>query len=224
MYTFTLPSGPEIELKEMTGIEEEVLTNQRLIRSGDAVNQVLKNCILRIGETTEPEMKDITTMLSGDRLFTLVRLRQISLGDDVELELVCPTPSCRAKSQLIINLNDLPVIPYTESREFTFMLPGSGQKVRYCHLDGAKEKRLSQMQEPTISSAMMIRILDIDGMAPSKKALADMSMRDRSVLRQDMQNTDAGIDTSITASCDSCGAEIRTKLEAEPNFLFPGVR
>jgi len=37
-------------------------------------------------------------------------------------------------------------------------------------------------------------------------------------------NADAGIDTSIIASCDSCGAEIKTKLEAEPNFLFPGVR
>ena len=224
MYTFTLPSGLEIELKEMTGIEEEILTNQRLIRSGDAVNQVLKNCILRIGENSEPDMKDITSMLSGDRLFTLVRLRQISLGDDVELELVCPNSTCRSKTHITINLNDLAVTPYTELREFTFMLPGSGQKVSYCHLDGAKEKRLSQMQEPTISSAMMIRILDIDGIAPSKKALADMSMRDRSALRQDMLNADAGIDTSITASCDSCGAEIRTKLEAEPNFLFPGVR
>lgn len=224
MYTFTLPSGPEIELKEMTGIEEEILTNQRLIRSGDAVNQVLKNCILRIGDITDPDMKEITSMLSGDRLFTLVRLRQISLGDDMDLELVCPNSTCRSKTDVTIYLNALPVTQYTESREFAFMLPGAGQKVRYCHLDGSMEKRLSQMQEPTISSAMMIRILDIDGIAPSKKALADMSMRDRSALRQDMQNTDAGIDTSIVASCDSCGTEIRTKLEAEPNFLFPGVR
>ncbi len=53
MYTFELPSGNEIELREMTGAEEELLTNQRLIRSGDAVNQVLANCILRIGENDE---------------------------------------------------------------------------------------------------------------------------------------------------------------------------
>lgn len=36
MYTFELPSGIEIELKEMTGVEEELLTNQRLIRNGEA--------------------------------------------------------------------------------------------------------------------------------------------------------------------------------------------
>lgn len=224
MNTFTLPSGPEIDLREMTGVEEEILTNQRLIRSGDAINQVLKNCVLRIGDNAEPEMKDITSMLSGDRLFTLVRLRQVSLGDQVELELACPNQTCRAKTHATIDLNDLPVTSYGDEREFVFTLPGSGEKVRFCYLDGSKEKRLSQMQEPTISSAMMIRILDIDANAPSKKSLGEMSMKDRNALRTEMMRVDAGIDTSIVIQCDSCGTEIRTKLEAEPSFLFPGVR
>lgn len=224
MYTFTLPSGVEIELKEMTGIEEELLTNQRLIRYGDAINQVLRNCILRVGENTEPNMNDITSMLSGDRLFTLVRLRQISLGDEVELELVCPNSTCRSKNQFTVNLNDLPVTPYSSEREFIFTLPSSGNKVRFTYLDGTMEKRLSQMQEPTISSAMLIRILDIDGNPPSKKMLSDMSMKDRTALRGEMTRVDAGIDTSVIIPCDSCGMEIRTKLEAEASFLFPGVR
>lgn len=224
MYTFQLPSGDEIELREMTGAEEELLTNQRLIRTGDAVNQVLANCILRIGEKDEVAPKDVLDMLSGDRLFTLVKLRQISLGDEVELELACPNTACRAKNHATINLDDLPVSPYREEREFVFTLPASGSKVRFLYLDGHKEKRLAQMQEPSISSAMMIRILDIDGNAPSKKALNEMSMRDRSALRQEMLRVDAGIDTTIELDCDSCGMRIRTRLEAEPSFLFPGVR
>lgn len=224
MYTFQLPSGDEIELREMTGAEEELLTNQRLIRSGDAVNQVLVNCILRIGESDEISPKAVGDMLSGDRLFTLVKLRQVSLGDEVELDLVCPSAACRAKNRVTVNLDDLPVTPYGEEREFVFGLPASGSKVRFAYLDGHKEKRLAQMQEPSISAAMMIRILDIDGTAPSKKALAEMSLRDRSALRQDMLSVDAGIDTTIESNCDSCGTKIRTRLEAEPSFLFPGVR
>lgn len=224
MYTFILPSGTEIELKEMTGIEEEILTNQRLIRSGDAINQVLKNCILSIGDKSDIDVHDISSMLSGDRLFTLVRLRQISLGDEVELELVCSNSMCRSKNHTVVNLNDLPVTPYGESREFIYTLPASGQKVRFCYLDGSMEKRLSQMQEPTISSAMLIRMLDIDGNPPSKKMLSDMSMKDRTALRGEMTRVDAGIDTSVIIPCDSCGMEIRTRLEAEASFLFPGVR
>ena len=224
MYTFILPSGTEIELREMTGAEEELLTNQRLIRSGDAVNHVLANCIVRVGENGEVSTKDVLDMLSGDRLFTLVRLRQVSLGDEVELDPVCPNTACRTKNHIVVNLNDLPVTPYGEEREFTFTLPGSGRKVKFVHLDGHKEKRLAQMQEPNISSAMMIRIREIDDAAPSKKALAEMSMRDRTALRAEMLRVDAGIDTNIECDCESCGTRIRTKLEAEPSFLFPGVR
>ena len=75
-----------------------------------------------------------------------------------------------------------------------------------------------------ITSAMLIRVLDIDGKAPSKKSLAEMSMRDRKALRQEMSRVDAGIDTSVETECDGCGTKIRTRLEAEPAFLFPGVR
>lgn len=224
MYTFVLPTGNEIELREMTGAEEELLTNQRLIRNGDAVNQVLANCIVRMGENEEVSTKDVLDMLSGDRLFTLVKLRQISLGDEVELELVCTSPACRAKNHITVNLDDLPVTSYGEEREFEFTLPASGSKVRFGYLDGHKEKRLAQMKEPSISSAMLIRIIDIDGVPPSKKALNDMPLRDRSTLRAEMLRVDSGIDTSIECECDSCGAQMRTRLESEPVFLFPGVR
>jgi hypothetical protein len=208
----------------MTGVEEELLTNHRLVRNGDAVNQVLANCILRVGDKDDVTSKDVLDMLSGDRLFTLVKLRQISLGNEVELELTCPNTACRAKNKVTINLDDLPVTPYGAEREFIFTLPASGSKVRFVYLDGHKEKRLAQMQEPSISAAMLIRILDIDGSAPSKKALNEMSMRDRNALRQEMLRVDSGIDTAVELDCDSCGTRIRTRLEAEPSFLFPGVR
>ena len=224
MYSFELPSGTELELREMTGAEEELLTNQRLIRSGEAINQVLRNCFVRLGEKTDPDLSEVMNLLSGDRLFALVRLRQISLGDEVELELSCPNSACRMTNFVTVNLEDLKVTPYGEEREFAFKLLGSKKTVRFGYLDGHKEKRLASLREPNITSAMLIRLLDIDGKAPSKKSLAEMSMRDRNALRQEMSRVDAGIDTSVETECDGCGSKIRTRLEAEPAFLFPGVR
>jgi len=224
MYSFELPSGTELELREMTGAEEELLTNQRLIRSGEAINQVLRNCFVRLGENTDPDLAEVMNLLSGDRLFALVRLRQISLGDEVELELSCPNSACRMTNFVTVNLEDLKITPYGEEREFAFKLLGSKKTVRFGYLDGHKEKRLASLREPNISSAMLIRILDIDGKAPTKKSLAEMSMRDRNALRQEMSRVDAGIDTSVETECDGCGTTIRTRLEAEPAFLFPGVR
>lgn len=224
MYSFELPSGSEIVLKEMTGIEEELLTNQRLIRSGDAVNQVLRNCIVKLGDKETPSLDDILSMLSGDRLFSLVRLRQISLGDDIDLELICPNQICRKGCVVHVNIEDLEVSRYGERREFEFKLPGSGAVVRFAYLDGHKEKRLAALSEPTISSAMLIRIIDIDGKSPDKKTVGEMSMRDRTALRGEMARVDAGIDTVIETDCEACGARIRTRLEAESPFLFPGHR
>jgi len=146
MYTFELPSGIEIELKEMTGVEEELLTNQRLIRNGEAINQVLKNCTVRLGENDNPGVSDMLDLLSGDRLFTLVKLRQISLGDEVELELGCPNTGCRMNNFVTVNLDDSKVTPYTDEREFSFTLPGSKKAVRFGLLDGHKEKRLAALR------------------------------------------------------------------------------
>lgn len=224
MHTFELPSGIETELKEMTGVEEELLTNQRLIRTGEAINQVLRNCFVRIGDNAEPSVNDVLDLLSGDRLFALVRLRQVSLGDEVELEPACPSSACRMTNYVTVNLEELEVTPYTDQREFDFKLPGSKKTVRFGYLDGHKEKRLAGLREPNITSAMLIRILDIDGKPPSKKILAEMSMRDRGALREEMARVDAGIDTAVEVACDGCGTRIRTRLEAEPAFLFPTVR
>jgi len=140
------------------------------------------------------------------------------------LEMTCANPTCREANHVAVNLEDLEVTPYGEAREFAFALPGSGKTVRFGYLDGHKEKRLAALKEPNISSAMLIRILAIDGKAPSKKDMADMSMRDRSALRKEMARVDAGIDTTIETACEGCGTILRTRLEAEPAFLFPGVR
>jgi hypothetical protein len=96
--------------------------------------------------------------------------------------------------------------------------------VKFGYLDGHKEKRLAALKEPTISSAMLIRILSIDGAAPNKKLLADMPMKDRAALRSEMTRVDGGIDTLIELECEACGAPLRTRLEAEPAFLFPAAR
>ena len=224
MYTFELPSGIEADLREMTGAEEEILTNPRLIRSGDAINQVLANCVARLGENKAPSVKDVLDLLSGDRLFLLVRLRQVSLGDEVSLEMTCTNSSCRQMNPVLVNLEELEVTKYTAEREFKLTLPVAKRVVTFVHLDGHMEKRLAALKEPSISSAMMMRIREIDEKAPNKKVLSELTLKDRNALREAMREADAGIDTTIETECEACGTKLRTRLEAEPAFLFPGVR
>lgn len=224
MFPYTLPSGIPCELCEMTGAEEELLTNAKLLRSGDAINQVLRNCLVRLGEQTEASITDVLDLLAGDRLFILVKLRQISLGDEMTLRLTCPNTNCQGTNLVPVNLEDLPVNPYPTAREFTCTLPGSGQVVRFGYLDGHKEKRLAALPEATISQGMLIRILDIDGTAPNKKTVTAMSLKDRQALRHAMLAIDGGIDTTVETACEHCGQPLRTRVEADAGFFFPSGR
>jgi hypothetical protein len=69
----------------MTGVEEDLFTNRRLMKKGEGTNRVLLRCTKRLGENGKPKMKDILDLLSGNRLFVLVSLRRISPGDEVDL-------------------------------------------------------------------------------------------------------------------------------------------
>jgi hypothetical protein len=223
MYPFTLPSGLTCELRELTGAEEELLTNPRLMRSGDGLTQVMRACLVRLGEKDDPTPTNVLDLLAGDRLFILVKLRQISLGDEVALSLTCPNPNCRATTRVVVNLADLPVTPYPETREGTCTLPGSGTVVTFVPLDGHKEKRLAALSEASLAQAMLMRISAVDGQPPTKRTLADLPLRDVQALRQAMLAADGGLDTTVETTCGDCGAPIRARVESSPDFLFPAA-
>lgn len=223
MYPITLPTGSQAVIREMTGTEEEILTNQRLIRNGDGINQVLKNCLVSIGENEAPNMRDVLDLLAGDRLFLLLKLRQVSLGDTLDIESQCTNPTCRQKIAVEVDLNGVEHTTYSLEREFTTTLPRSQKSVTFTHLDGHKEKRLAALKEAGPTEAMLIRIKDIDGKPPSKKVMREMSLADRNALRKAMQEVDAGPDTRVELECDACGQHQITRIEAEPAFLFPGL-
>ena len=224
MYTFTLPSGLEAELREMTGADESLLTNRRLMKDGEGVNQVLRNCLVRLGDRTELAAKDVLDLLSGDRLFLLVKLRQISFGDEVDLSLACPAKDCGEVTDVHIALDDLEVTPYGTEREFIFELPRTKKPIIFTLMDGHMEKRLASLKDPNLHSAMLMRVKEIDGKAPNRNSLAELPAFDLNALRAEMQRVDGGIDTTVHTVCTACGARIVTRLEAEPPFLFPNVR
>ncbi len=221
MYTFELPSGTTAALRPITGNEESLLTDRRLMKNGTAVNQVLLNCLESLGGNEKPSMEDILVLLSGDRLFLLVKLRQISFGDEVALSLHCPDPYCGEDNLVEINLEDLEITPYPSEREFRFKLPRSEKEVVFVPLDGHMEKRLVALKNATIHSAMLMRIKEMGGKPPTRKAFLDLPAYDLNALRGEMRKKDGGIDTVIKTSCLACGTAIQTRLEAEPAFLFP---
>ena len=90
MHTFELPSGIEAALRPITGNEESLLTDRRLMKNGAAVNQVLLNCLESLGGNDAPAMEDVLGLLSGEvvaRLSPAVSVGLAALGVFVGLAL-----------------------------------------------------------------------------------------------------------------------------------------
>lgn len=219
---FTLPSGRTVELRELTGNEEEILADERQMRDGTALDRVMRNCIVRLDDNEDVKESDVRKMLSGDRIAALVHIRQITFGDDLDMTLTCPNPKCGHKNAVHASLADAEETRYPAEREFTFALPGCGQTVVFGLSTGEHETRLVKLKDDAnLHSMMLMRIVTVDGKPPARDTIRDWSSRDLSALRAQMRAVDGGIDTKIEAVCSECGAAITTMAHVEPSFFFP---
>ncbi len=221
MYKFELPTEKNVEIKPLTGAEELILTDQKLIKSGNAINKVFLNCVNFVEQSDKPTEETFLNMLAGDRLFILVKLREVSYGNEVEIGQNC-TNGC-GSFQDLINIQDLKITKYGDKREFSFILPQSKKTVIYKHLDGYMEQRLAKLGNTNIHSAMLMRIIFIDEKPPSSKSLLNLSSFDLMELRKHMAKNEAGINTLIKIECPICGTKHKSRLENQSSFLYPNL-
>ena len=133
----------EIEVRYMTAIDEDILTSRSLLRSGKAIDAVLKNCIL--DARINPE-----ELLSGDKNALITFLRVSGYGPEYKVEIDCPSCEETSKyefdlSQLEMKTLDVEPIEQGENR-FHIQLP-TGTHIEFKFLNSAEEKEISDAQD-----------------------------------------------------------------------------
>lgn len=76
------PSGVEFSVRNLIGRDQNLLTRAQDDGDTSAFNKMLKDCLRSLGEkdVTKITDKDVTNMLSNDRKFILVTVREHTLG------------------------------------------------------------------------------------------------------------------------------------------------
>lgn len=217
-------SGQEFEYRGMTGHEEDILTDEKKVKKGDALDEVLKNCVLSI-EGEKPSISTIRSLKSPDRLYILLMVRKESYGSFMEnVEVTCPNPRCRQTNLVDIDLDELEYVENKMEGD-TVEVEIDGKKVIFGHLDGNDEKKLANRKDTKdiLTIGMQMRIQEVEGVHPNgiKKWLKDLPVKERMKLRTEMEKTECGINTVIEFPCDECGKTISQRVEGLPDFLFP---
>lgn len=220
----------EVELREMTGDEEDILAMPNV--SGSVkMSRIIGNCLSRIGTITKTELlQQIPPKLTiGDRTVLLLALRAVSLGVIYTFSIKCP--ECRKHFNTGLRLDRLEVIPMVDrmQREIVMTLP-SGKTCVVRVMTGEDEDRLEQMRLGTtnrkdaLSLAILARLKSLEGQEkPGLRGVKTLSLRDRHTIRNWYRKMEGGVETDVDVACTECGHEFKTTLDiGQPAFFFPG--
>lgn len=230
---FELPCGyltpegeliTEVKVREITGVEEDMLAS-RNIPSGKKVTQLIANCLERLGTITDKtELANcVRSMMIGDRVFLMMAIRRVTLGDAFPFEAKCD--SCDKKNLFSVDLGELGVKKTTAAskRVFDVTLP-SGKPARWHVMSGKEEESLAKFQNlDQLSLSILVRVDLIDGQPTDMESVKALNMKDRNFLREECFNVmEGGIETSLDLSCPQCGEAFQTELDVgQTGFFFP---
>ena len=216
----------EIEMKYMTAREEDILTNQNLIKNGTVIDKLLQALIV-----TPINFNDL---LTGDKNAILIAARILGYGSDYEFEY--------NKESLKIDLTEIKDKPLNESlivegkNEFSFTLPASKVAITFKLLTHGDEtnieneikglKKINKNSSPDLSTRVKHLITSING-DYEKSAVREfvdtkLLARDSRALRKYIGEIQPDVDLSYDYEDDD-GNVKNISIPIGINFFWPDV-
>jgi hypothetical protein len=229
----------EVELIPLTGKEEELLAQNREKQSASLVTTVISRCLKRLG-TVEPVTEEAArNLLVADRQYLLLKLREITFGDGVQLTVSCPWPHCGEPVDLAFSTRDIsikesgdkgPVYSMELSekaayesdngkhyRKVTFRLPSGGDQESVSPL-------LDENEAGALTALLERCIRGIGPMKnPSKEMIRKLSPLARMEIEKQMAAVAPCVDLDIESDCPECRRRFTVPFDLH-DFFFGELR
>ena len=225
-------SGGQIEIKMMTAREEDILTNQNLIKKGIVLDKLLESLIV-----TPCKLDDL---LTGDKNAVFFAARRLAYGDAYgPVKVTCP--KCQTECDRRIDLSlmqskDVDLTQYPKGQnEFEFTFPYTKKTIKYKLLTHRDEglidtelkamAKLNKNGSSEVTTRLRYMILSVDGNA-DKTAIKrfveqELPSRDSLAFRTHVREHSPDLDMGFDFSCDECGNEERMQVPLTAQFFWP---
>ena len=223
----------EVELTPLTGREEELLAD-RSVGSAVLVTRLLSRCVRRLGGLGPLSEAFARELGVGDRQYLLIKLRQLTFGDKVEMVVRCPWPDCGEASDIDFSIADVPLrdaatadrLPEVELSPEAAAASGFGlSPLRVCFRlpTGADQELLSPVlahNEAEALSALLARCLrSVGDETASPELVARLSPSARREIERAMEAAAPGLDLTLEAKCSECGRAFTVPFDAQDFIL-----
>ena len=222
-------------LREMTGRDEEAISKSDVKQNGaKLIATLLERCVLSIGTITRKSVggeawkEVIRELLVGDQDYMLIKLRELSMGGEIEVTHTCPY--CKESLKTLLDVSELDIIPFSGQRAVPFSLPkGYRDKKGVLHREGTLRLPTGQDREiltpiarknvAQASTLMLTRLCKFeDGLYVTEDIMRDLTVRDREYLQKVLQENLFGINLEIDVTCTGCGEDFKGNLNTT-NFI-----
>jgi hypothetical protein len=236
---FYAPNDPlakgEIEIKMMTAREEDILTNEALIKKGTVLNKLLEALVV------DKSIK-LDNLLISDKIALFIAARRLAYGDSYgPVKVTCA--KCREENDTVIDLADFKSKEFDFSQytrgvnAFEFVLPFAKRTVQVKLLTtndeaqiDAELKGLSKVSRNTnntseVTTRLKYIIVSVDGNTDREfiRRFVDNELlsRDTIELRKFIRGISPEIDTYFNFECSHCNHLERTALPFTAQFFWP---
>jgi hypothetical protein len=216
-----------VEIKQMTAKEEDILTSRSLLKKGVALDRLIQSLI--VDKAIDP-----STLLVGDRNAIIVAARVSGYGNDYSTNITCP--SCSTKQDYTFDLNSASVVHGETSEELmvtdnrdgtiTCVLPKTQATLVIRLVTGKEERKLlsTTSDQGLVSTQLESVIVSVNGdSSPQAIQYASQNLPsfDSRHLRMILKDATPNIDLTQTFSCSSCEYTQQMEVPLTADFFWP---
>lgn len=202
--------SPEVTITSIKFEDEKQLASSAK-NNINPINLILTKCV---------KSTDINSLLLIDKLYLLLKIREISYGADYPAEIICP--HCQSKSEIKINLGNLLVnyIPQeiSDPREINLPKLNKPAKVRFPRV--SDEDYISSTDQ-TYTNLWRF-VTELNGITDPvfiSKAIPKMHIMDVKYIISQIMRIDLGLNPKFLFDCGFCAKESKLEVPINENFF-----
>ncbi len=232
-------SSGEIELKQMTAKEEDLLANQELIKKGKVLDKLIESLI--VDKSIRPD-----EILIPDKNAIFISIRRLAYGDEYPVSITCP--ACGGVNKVTVNLANLEYRKFEFEKypkgvnTFSFKLPNSGVTLTYKLLNHTDEqsidaeltqiRKISKENTAELTTRLKYLITSVDGntdRATIRRFVEEkLTAKDSLAFRKHTREHNPDVDMTFEFKCGDpsnvgCSLERRLDMPIGASFLWPDL-
>lgn len=243
----TLPAGFILDGKLINKVcvRELMDTEEDLMSDPENIDQLVFNCITRIGESIieRPMINNLaaTQCLYRDWEYMLFEIRKLTEGNNYQFGYVCAVPTCKRENEdRKLDLRVVKIKKHQDpmNRKWEF-ISRDGTKFLFrdkLWTDAEALAKIAAERERALVRLMAVQLEEVNGVKIISETWQEHveqavnllknapSWNERNAIRKTMNERDFGIDREVLDDCQFCGATCKHSFAIDLRFLFTSMK